>query len=290
VETGKVTPTTPDYPRRSSLDLPQTTRNLPNFGGGTCGGTLFEILAKSCNTAFAQMGLDLGAPALVNGAGSFGFNEVPPLDLPAVASRFPGLAAFDRNLPRLAQTAIGQNDVAATPLQMALVAAGIANGGVIMEPHVVDEIRDGQGDLIRKLDATEWRRAVSAQTADILRQGMREVVANGSATRLQIPGVDVGAKTGTAQFGPAAPLRSHAWVIAWAGLPGQPPSIVVAVLVQGQDGASEQTGGRVAAPIAKQVIETALKPMPAPPADPGTDDGGGTTTTSSTPSTTGPGG
>jgi peptidoglycan glycosyltransferase len=105
---------------------------------------------------------------------------------------------------------------------------------------------------------------------------MRGVVTGGSATRLQIDGVDVGAKTGTAQFGPAAPLKSHAWVIAWAGPPGQVPEVAVAVIVEGQDGASEQTGGRVAAPIAKTVIEAALRPMPAPPSTTPTD---GTTTT-----------
>jgi peptidoglycan glycosyltransferase len=137
-----------------------------------------------------------------------------------------------------------------------------------MEPHVVSEIRDGEGDLVRKYDPTQWKRAVSPQTADIMRQGMREVVANGSATRLQINGLDVGAKTGTAQFGPSAPLRSHAWVIAWAGQPNQKPSIAVAVIVEDQDGASESTGGRLAAPIAKQVIEAAMQPMPAPPPDP----------------------
>ena len=266
VETGMVTPTEPVYPTIRTLDLPQTTRNLPNFGGSACGGTLFVILAKSCNTSFGQMGLDLGGPALIDGARRFGFNEVPPLDLPAVASRFPEVD-FSKQLPTLAQSAIGQYDVAATPLQMALVASGVANDGLIMEPHVVDEIRDGEGELVRRLEPTVWRRAISAQTAETMRQAMREVVANGSATRLQIPGVDVGAKTGTAQFGPAAPLRSHAWVIAWAGVPGQKPSVVVAVLVEGQDGASEQTGGRVAAPIAKQVIEAALAPPPPPPAD-----------------------
>ncbi len=263
VETGAVTPTSPVYPTLTSLDVPQTTRNLPNFGGNACGGTLFVILAKSCNTSFAQMGLDLGGPILLAGAQSFGFNQVPPFDLPAVKSNFPTQDFKDRQ-PALAQSAIGQNDVAATPLQMALVAAGIANGGVIMEPHVVDEIRDGEGDLVRRLDPTPWKRAVSAQTSDIIRQGMREVVANGSATRLQIDGLDVGAKTGTAQFGPSAPLTSHAWVIAWAGPAGQAPTVVVAVLVEGQGGASEQTGGRVAAPIAKQVIEAAMKPMPVP--------------------------
>jgi peptidoglycan glycosyltransferase len=266
VETGMVTPTEPVYPTIRTLDLPQTTRNLPNFGGSLCGGTLFVILAKSCNTSFGQMGLDLGGPTLIDGARRFGFNETPPLDLPAVASRFPEVD-FSKQLPTLAQSAIGQYDVAATPLQMALVAAGVANDGVIMEPHVVDEIRDGEGELVRRLEPTVWRRAVSAPAAETMREAMRQVVSNGSATRLQIPGVDVGAKTGTAQFGPAAPLRSHAWVIAWAGVPGQKPSVVVAVLVEGQDGASEQTGGRVAAPIAKAVIEAALAPPPPPPAD-----------------------
>lgn len=266
VQLGLVTPETPDYPRLTALDLPQTTRDLPNFGGGVCGGTLFTILAKSCNTSFAQMGLDIGGPGLIAGAEAFGFNERPPFDLPAVASRFPDID-FSQRLPALAQSAIGQNDVAATPLEMALVAAGIANGGSIMAPHVLDEIRDGQGEVVRGVKAEEWKRAVSPETAETMKQAMREVVASGSATRLQIAGVDVGAKTGTAQFGPAAPLRSHAWVIAWAGPPGQAPTVAVAVIVEGQEGASEQTGGRVAAPIAKQVIEAALAPMPAPPAD-----------------------
>lgn len=270
VQLGLVTPDSPDYPILRALDLPQTTRDLPNFGGGACGGTLFTILAKSCNTSFGEMGLDIGGPGLIAGAEAFGFNQVPPFDLPAVASRFPNID-FGPSQPALAQSAIGQNDVAATPLQMALVAAGIANGGAIMEPHVLDVIRDGQGEVTRRVEPKEWKRAVSAETAETIKQAMREVVANGSATRLQIAGVDVGAKTGTAQFGPAAPLRSHAWVVAWAGPPGQTPTVAVAVLVQGQDGASEQTGGRVAAPIAKQVIEAALAPMPAPPAaDPST--------------------
>ncbi len=267
VGTGAVTRDAPTYPTESSLDLPQTNRNLPNFGGSSCGGTLFEVLAASCNSSFGRMGLDLGGPGLIAGAEAFGFNEVPPFDLPAVGSTFP-TDDFKEIQPALAQSAIGQNSVAATPLQMALVAAGIANDGEILEPHVVDEIRDGEGDLVRKLEPTLWTRATNPQTADVMRQAMREVVATGSATRLQIEGLDVGAKTGTAQFGPAAPLRSHAWVIAFAGPPGQAPTVAVAVVVEGQDGASEQTGGRVAAPIARQVIEATMKPVPDSPADP----------------------
>jgi peptidoglycan glycosyltransferase len=264
VQDGSVTPSEPVYPTIRALDLPQTDKDLPNFGGSLCGGTLFEILAKSCNTSFAQMGMDLGDQKMITGSEAFGFNQRPPLDLPAVESRFP--TDFTDNIPKLAQASIGQNDVAATPLQMALVAAGVANDGTILEPHVVDEIRDGEGELVRRLEPTVWTEAISPQSADVMRQAMREVVANGSATRLAIPGLDVGAKTGTAQFGPAAPLRSHAWVIAWAAQPGQAPSVAVAVLVEGQDGASEQTGGRVAAPIARQVIEAAM--APAQPAEP----------------------
>lgn len=265
VQSGEVTPTEPVYPTVTSITPPGTTRPLRNFGGEACGGTLFTILAKSCNTSFAQMGMDLGGDKMVAGAQGFGFNSRPPFDLPAVASHFK--TDFTRNEPALAQSSIGQNETAATPLQMALVAAGIANGGEILEPHVVSEIRDGEGDVVDKHDPTQWKRAVSPQTAETMREGMREVVRTGSATRLQIEGLDVGAKTGTAQFGPSEPLRSHAWVIAWAGIPGQAPSIAVAVIVENQDGASESTGGRLAAPIAKQVIEQSFKPMPAPPAD-----------------------
>lgn len=281
VELGLVTPEAPVYPTITALDLPYTDRDLPNFGGSACGGTLNRILARSCNTSFAQMGLDLGSQALLEGAEAFGFNQRPPFDLPAVASRYPtDDFEADRNTPVLAQSAIGQNDVFATPLQMALVAAGMANGGLIMVPHVMDEIRDGEADLVDRFEVREWTRASSPSTAATMMEAMREVVRNGSATRLQIEGVDVGAKTGTAQVGSERPLRSHAWVIAWAGPPGEVPTVAVAVLVEAQDGLSEQTGGRVAAPIARQVIEAALAPMPEPPpADPATD----TTTSTSTP-------
>ncbi|MCU1499633.1 MAG: cell division protein FtsI/penicillin-binding protein 2 [Acidimicrobiales bacterium] len=266
LEAGKVTVNEPSYPVLTALDVPQTDKDLRNFGGSSCGGTLFEIVAKSCNTSFAQMGLDLGEE-LTAGAERFGFNERPPLDLPAVASTFP-TGSFEQRQPVLAQAAIGQNDVAASPLQMALVAGAVANDGVIMEPHVVDEVRDNDNQVVRKLDPTQWKRASSPQTADIMRQAMRQVVGpGGTATRLQIAGLDVGAKTGTAQLGNGT---SHAWIIAWAGPVGQKPTVAVAVLVEAQPGASEQTGGRVAAPIAKAVIEAAMKPMPAPPADPGT--------------------
>ncbi|MCU1351043.1 MAG: Cell division protein FtsI/penicillin-binding protein 2 [Acidimicrobiales bacterium] len=258
VQIGKVAPDHPSYPVGTSYHPPATgTYQLRNFGGESCGGTLFDILAKSCNSAFAQMGVeDIGGPSLTQGAQAFGFNEKPPIDLPnPVASSFP--TDFAHNNGKLAQSAIGQNDVGATPLQMALVAAGIANQGRIMEPHLLDEIRDGEGQLVKKVSpAVVWKTPVSPQTADIMKQGMIGVVQHGTATALQLPGLEIGGKTGTAQLG-TSPPQSHTWIIAFAGPPGD-PQIAVAVIVERQPGASESTGGRVAAPIAKAIIEAAL--------------------------------
>ena len=253
---GDVTVDQPSYPVAREYTPPQTSRPLRNFGGSSCGGTLVDILRVSCNTAFAQMAVDLGAETMVEMAESFGFNADPPLDLPdPAASVFP--TDFDQNLPALAQAGIGQNDVAATPLEMALVASAVANQGVIMAPRVVADVRDADNVVVEAPEPAQWRRPVSAEIADILRRAMVEVVEDGTARNLQIPGFEVGGKTGTAQLG-TDPARSHAWIIGFAGPPGQPPSVAVAVIVEGQPGASEQTGGQVAAPIARAVMETVL--------------------------------
>jgi peptidoglycan glycosyltransferase len=242
------------YPRLRELDLPQTNRNLRNFGGETCGGDLAESLRVSCNTTFAQVGLDLGAEAMAAGADAFGFDSRPPLDLPAVgSSTFPEATGFERNLPALAQAAIGQNDVAATPLQMALVASAIANDGVMMVPHVMSEIRDDEGELVTRWRARPWRTATTPEIAHQVRDMMVRVAAAGTATRLGIPGIVVAGKTGTAQTGRGT---SHAWIIGFA--PADAPRVAVAVIVEAQPGASEATGGRVAAPIARAVMQAAL--------------------------------
>ncbi|MEO6121352.1 MAG: penicillin-binding protein 2 [Acidimicrobiales bacterium] len=246
---------TREYPTLRALDLPQTNRDLPNFGGGACGGMLPSLLARSCNTGFAQMGLDLGAQSLAAEARDFGFGSRPPFDLPVVAgSVFPGASSFDQDLPALAQSAIGQRDVAATPLQMALVAAGVANGGVIMKPHVMAEVRDDEGAVVRRYKPEAWKTAMSPSAAATLRDLMVGVVTGGTATRAAVPGVQVAAKTGTAQ---TVGNNAHAWLVAFA--PAEAPRIAVAVIVESQPGLTDdQTGGRVAAPIAQAVMRAAL--------------------------------
>jgi len=243
------------YPSLRQLDLPQTNVDLPNFGGSSCGGTLPDLLRVSCNTGFAQLGLDMGAESLAGEAGDFGFNSKPPLDLPATAtSTFPGVEAFRQDLPALAKSAIGQQDVAATPLQMALVAAGVANGGVIMKPHVMAEVRNSEGGLVRSYQSEQWLKAMEPQNAATLRDMMITVVNNGTAGRAAVPGVQVAAKTGTAQ---TVGNNAHAWLIAFA--PAAQPTVAVAVIVESQPGLGDTvTGGRIAAPIAQAVLKAAL--------------------------------
>lgn len=256
VTSGGVSASEPSYPSSNGYTAPGTTRPLRNFGGGTCGGALFDILRVSCNTAFAQMGVETGPEAMIETAEAFGFNKDVPIDLTNPArSNFP--TDFERNLPALAQSAIGQNEVSATPLQMALVAAAVANDGRIMVPHVLKDVRDVDGNIVDTYEPEEWTTAMDPGTSALLRDAMVGVVERGTASGLAVPGSVVGGKTGTAQLGTEVP-RSHAWIIGFAGPPGEVPSIAVAVIIEGQPGASEQTGGRVAAPIAQAMISAFL--------------------------------
>ncbi|MGH9211798.1 MAG: peptidoglycan D,D-transpeptidase FtsI family protein [Acidimicrobiales bacterium] len=265
VESGRVTPDDPDYPTSETYTAPSGGSPIPNFGGSSCGGRLFEILADSCNTAFAQMGTeDVGGDNLTSTAEAFGFNQDVPIDLPRPAeSNFPVENAQDDAFR--AQISIGQNEVSSTPLQMALVAAAVANGGEVMRPHVMSEIRDEDEEVIESYDPEVWTTAMSGSTAGLMQQAMIGVVEGGTAERLD-ENVDddvvVGGKTGTAQLGDTG--TSHAWIIGFAGPEGGDPEVAVAVIVEAQPGANEQTGGQVAAPIAARIIEQALTPITAP--------------------------
>jgi peptidoglycan glycosyltransferase len=254
-----------EWPNPHVLDLPQTTATLENFGGEHCLGgvpkiTLAQALQVSCNVVFGEVGLALGADKLAAQAHAFGFgtdvtSNAIPFDIPFQEGVFLDASYFSDRLPAVALSAIGQDNVAANPLQMALVASAIANGGVEMRPRLAQEIRDPSGRVIESYAPEEWGQPISAATAAELTQMMVNVVRAGTGTAAQIPGVTVAGKTGTAQHGKGLP--PHAWFVAFA--PAENPEIAVAVLVlDGGSLGSEATGGQVAAPVAKAVIEAAL--------------------------------
>jgi penicillin-binding protein A len=255
LSSGQYTPST-IVKGGASLDLPQTTTNLVNENGSNCGGdriTLTQALDVSCNVSYGSIGLKLGAAALRQQAEKFGFDQTYLNDLPGqVASRFP--AKPDE--PQTALSAIGQYDVAATPLQMAMVAAGIADGGTVMRPYVVDEIRAPDFSVLEKTDPEAYRsNAVSASVARQLTQMMVSVVDKGTGTTAQIPGIKVAGKTGTAQSSPERP--PYAWFVSFA--PADDPKVAVAVLVE--DAGVERnaiSGSGLAAPIAKRVMEAVI--------------------------------
>jgi peptidoglycan glycosyltransferase len=269
IEEGVATPET-RFPSLRALDLPQSDRVLRNFGGSSCGGTLAVSFRRSCNTVFGQLGLDLGEK-LAGGAIRFGIGRDVPFDLNAARSQGPAPGTFDKNQPSFANAAIGQGDVAVTPLQMAMVAGAIGNGGVLMRPHVVAEVRDTDGGVARRIRPRVWRRAVSVSTAAAVGRMMVDVVQAGTGRGAAVPGVQVAGKTGTAQA-PGGP--PHAWFVAYA--PADAPRVAVAVLVErGGDLGDEATGGRLAAPIAGTLLRQLLAGEdPAGSTDPAAGGGG----------------
>ncbi len=202
----------------------------------------------------------------------FGVETDPPpsgsatgFDPPIARSEGPKVGTFARNQPGFMQDAIGQHDVAVTPLAMALVAESVATGGSILEPHVVDCVMDPNDRVVRQVGATEYKRAMDTTTADTMRDFMLAVVNDprGTGSAARIPGIQVAGKTGTAETDDTLP--PHAWFIAFA--PADHPRYAVSVLVEhgGSNGTdAEVTGGRVAAPIAKQVLEALLAKPPVP--------------------------
>jgi peptidoglycan glycosyltransferase len=254
------------WPNPPVLDLPQTTATLENFGGEHCLGgasqiTLAQALTISCNVVFGGIGLRLGGAKLADQAHAFGFapdasSGDVPFDIPFQEGVFPEASYFSDRLPAVALSAIGQDNVAANPMQMALVASAIANGGSEMRPRLVSEIRDPSGQVIESFAPEVFGQPISSQTAIQLTQMMVSVVQSGTGTAAQIPGVEVAGKTGTAQHGEG--LAPHAWFVSFA--PAQNAKIAVAVIVlDGGSLGSEATGGVLAAPIAKAVMEAALQ-------------------------------
>ncbi len=259
LESGQYTPSSVLYGPRV-LELPQTSATMTNYGGGACNPqsdqiTLADSLKVSCNTSFAQLGMDLGADALRDQAEAFGFDGAQGevrIPMPVLKSQFP---SGDLDAPTTARSAIGQGDVQATPLQMAMVSAAIADDGTMMRPYLVDTVRAANLSVISTTKPQKINQPISQQTADELTSMMELVVEQGSARPGRIDGVRVAAKTGTAQDGTRAP---HVWYTGFA--PADDPQVAVAVFVKngGTAGDDAATGGKVAAPMARQVIEAVL--------------------------------
>jgi peptidoglycan glycosyltransferase len=207
---------------------------------------LSKALAVSCNTTFAQLGLSLGAEKFTKAAEGFGFGQKPPLEVPVRAST---LAPVDKLTgTQLATTAIGQGDVLASPLQMALVAAAVANQGVIMQPHLFSEVKDSAGNIIYKHQPKVWLNAASSQVTEEIKKGMEMAVVAGTAGKASVQGFQVAGKTGSAE-NPNG--KAHAWFIGFA--PSEHPRYVVAVIVE-----NAGAGGAVSAPVAKEIFSALL--------------------------------
>jgi peptidoglycan glycosyltransferase len=273
LENGYTTQT--QIPNPHILDLPTTEDDLQNFGNSFCNGgsrtvSLEIAFRSSCNVPFGRVGLDLGAEKLSEQAFRWGMcptfpptqTDCPaqpiPFVLPFENGRFPQPDYFDQRVPALAYSAVGLDNDLWNPLHLALISAGIAQGGTMYEPRLVTAVRDAKGGTVTEFDETVFATPITQQTALQMREMMVGVVAGGTGSAAQIPGVIVAGKTGTATNGEGRP--PNAWFTAFAPAgPTDTPTVAVAVIVlDGGDLGNEATGGLEAAPIARAVIQAAL--------------------------------
>ncbi|MHB1986507.1 MAG: penicillin-binding transpeptidase domain-containing protein [Acidimicrobiales bacterium] len=275
------------WPAQQYITIPGAASRFHNYALATCGGPLAQILAQSCDTAFAEVGLSLGARAVVSEAEDFGWCQgvygtckaggtPPPLDLPSSEVAGATMASESQlaaNQPYLAYSAIGQYDDEASALSMALVAAGIADNGKIMAPHLMNRIIDSDGKIVVRYKPHLWKQATTASIAQKVRSLMLGVTSSsmggtaaGVFANLQSRGIQVAAKTGTAEAVITSSTGNCAtddWLIAMAPAgAGQTPKAVVAVEVPTPNGASncaEATGATVAGPVIDQMLTDVLQ-------------------------------
>ncbi|GGS92155.1 peptidoglycan D,D-transpeptidase FtsI family protein [Streptomyces chromofuscus] len=251
--------TSVDAPTRSPdpYTLPGTTTALRNGSGGCANASLRKAFERSCNTVFAKLGVDVGVTDMASTAHAFGFNDTD-LRIPYSVAQ----STFDTSVDRaqLALSSIGQYNTRATPLQMAMVSAAVANGGQVREPYLVERTTTARGATVSTAGATPARQAMYPSTAMRLRELMRDVVEHGTGVNAAIPGATVGGKTGTAQHGVDNSGTPYAWFVSWAQGDQDPePKVAVAVVVE--DAAAHRrdiTGGGMAAPIARAVMRAVL--------------------------------
>ncbi|MEY9489439.1 peptidoglycan glycosyltransferase [Streptomyces calvus] len=239
--------------------LPGTVTDLGNENpDAPCENASIRVgLQYSCNNVFAKMAVDLGQDKVRAMAEKFGFNdETQDVPVRAYTSVYPS----DMEPSQTAQTGIGQFDVTATPLQIAMVSAVLANDGELVSPHMVSRITDGGGDVLKDYDdESTTRRIVSSSTAEQLTSAMQTVVDEGTGSNAQMAGATVGGKTGTAQHGENNSKTPYAWFTSYAESDATGEEVAVAVVVEQSDAArSEVSGNGLAAPVAKAAMEAAL--------------------------------
>lgn len=257
LDTGLVSPSS-EFADPIELQLPGTNSTISNYNNKVCDNGTSVLLefafVKSCNTVFAQLGMDLGGNRLGTTANAFGFNAEIPFEFSVLTSNFPPPGTIENDPAATAQSAIGQRNDRATPLLMALMAAAVANNGNVMVPYLVDEIFTSGGGIESRTETTIWRRAMSPASAAVLSDMMEQVVISGTGRKAAVPGIRIGGKTGTAEVTDKAP---HAWFIGFGpvGASSDIAQIAIAVVVEsGGDFGESATGGSVAAPIAQQVL------------------------------------
>ncbi|MCR2762730.1 penicillin-binding transpeptidase domain-containing protein [Microbacterium sp. zg.B48] len=242
-------------PNPASYQLPQSSSVVFNASGGTCGPgetvTLADALRLSCNIPFAELAVQLGDTAIREEADKYGFNAGLSIPLKATPSSYP------RGLddPQTALTGFGQGQVTATPLQMAMVSAGIANKGLVMNPRMVDQVIGADLSVQQSFQDTEFGRALDSALAADLAAMMVANVSDGAASGARMDGVDVGGKTGTAENGSGQPYTL--WFTGFA--PADNPQVAVAVVIEDGGGEGQSgSGNTIAAPVAKKVMEAVL--------------------------------
>ncbi|MFJ3823023.1 peptidoglycan D,D-transpeptidase FtsI family protein [Streptomyces nodosus] len=247
-----------DQKTRSPLPyiLPNTQTELKNEGNIPCqDATMREALRVSCNTVFGKIGADLGKDKMLEQAKKFGFNEEQFIPVRANASNFPK----EMDSAQTALSSIGQFETAATPLQMAMVASAIANDGKLMKPYMVAKLQSSNLDTLEQTQPEEMSRPLSEKNAQILQSMMQTVVEQGTGTNARIPNVTVGGKTGTAQHGLNNSEKPYAWFISYAKLSDGSSPVAVAVVVEDESANRDDiSGGGLAAPIAKNVMEAVI--------------------------------
>jgi peptidoglycan glycosyltransferase len=259
LDTGTFTPFSTFYDPGYCVEYGKPVYNFADQSGPERFGNVnfTQGLEHSVNSVFCNIGKKLGAIRILDYAKRFGFYEKPPLETPSGERFASGLYKGGRlYFPKQnfqadpGRLAFGQERLAVTPLQMAMVAAGIANGGVVMKPSVVDTIVAPGGKVIERRRPEELGRAMKPETARELTKMMELVVTSGTGTAAQIPGVRVAGKTGTAETGRSD--RNTTWFVAFA--PADKPRVAVAVALENQT----STGGRTAAPIARAIMQALL--------------------------------